>query len=277
MRRFLDAGARVMAAARTPPEALDGADFLAADLTGPDGARALAEAAMVRLGGEDVLVHVLGASTAPGGGFAGLTEEHWRAELELNLMPAARLDRLLVPGMVALGSGAVIHVVSIQARLPLHESTTDCAAAKVALATGSKALSKQAGPKGVRVNVASPGWICTEASAALVQRLAGSSGGTPESARQGILDALGGIPIGRPTKPEEVAELIAFLASDRAVAIHGADCVIDGGTIPTVQPGGRHAPDPPARRLPARRSPPPGPRRRPPARRARRRSRSRGR
>jgi NAD(P)-dependent dehydrogenase (short-subunit alcohol dehydrogenase family) len=223
-----------MTAARQRPEDLAGAEFLAADLTGPDGTRALAEAAMERLGGVDVLVHVLGGSTAPGGGFAALTEDHWRAELDLNLMPAVRLDRLLLPQMIARGSGAVIHVASIQRRLPLHDSTTAYAAAKAALVTYSKAVSKEVGPKGVRVNVVSPGWIYTEASDALVQRLATSSGNTPEAARQGILDALGGIPLGRPVKPEEVADLIAFLASDRASAIHGADYVIDGGTIPTV-------------------------------------------
>jgi NAD(P)-dependent dehydrogenase (short-subunit alcohol dehydrogenase family) len=234
VQRFLDAGARMMTAARRRPEDLAGTDFVEADLTSPDGARALAEAAMERLGGVDVLVHVLGGSRAPGGGFAALTEDHWRAEFDLNLMPAVRLDRLLLPQMVARGSGAVIHVASIQRRLPLHDSTTAYAAAKAALTTYSKALSKEVGPRGVRVNVVSPGWIYTEAADALVQRLAASSGGTPESARQGILEALGGIPLGRPAKPEEVAELIAFVASDRASAIHGAEYVIDGGTIPTV-------------------------------------------
>lgn len=234
VRRFLDAGARVMTAARQRPEDLAGADFLAADLTSLEGTRALADAVMERLGGVDVLVHVLGGSTAPGGGFAALTEDHWRAEFDLNLMPAVRLDRLLLPQMIARGSGVVIHVASIQRRLPLPDSTTAYAAAKAALTTYSKALSKEVGPKGVRVNVVSPGWIYTEASDALVQRLAASSGATPEAARQGILEALGGIPLGRPARPEEVAELIAFLASDRASAIHGADYVIDGGTIPTV-------------------------------------------
>ena len=108
------------------------------------------------------------------------------------------------------------------------------AAAKAALTTYSKALSKEIGPKGVRVNVVSPGWIYTEAADALVTRIAASTGGTPEMARQSVLDALGGIPLGRPAQPEGVAELIAFLASDRASAIHGAEHVIDGGTIPTV-------------------------------------------
>lgn len=234
VQRFLDAGARVMTAARGRPEDLGGAAFVEADLTTQDGAHALAEAAIRRLGGVDVLVHLLGGSRAPGEGFAALAEDHWRAEFDLNPMPAVRLDRLLLPQMISRGSGAVIHVASIQRRLPLHSSTTAYASAKAALTTYSKALSKEIGPKGIRVNVVSPGWIYTEAADALVQRLAASSGGTPDSARQGILEALGGIPLGRPAKPEEVAELIAFLASDRASAIHGAEYVIDGGTIPTV-------------------------------------------
>lgn len=234
VQRFLDGGARVLTAARQEPQDCAGADFVAADLTKPEGVRALAEAALERLGGVDVIVHVLGGSVAPGGGFAALTEDHWRAEIDLNLMSAVRLDRLLLPQMVANHSGVVIHVASIQRRLPLHESTTAYAAAKAALTTYSKALSKEVGPKGVRVNVVSPGWIYTEAADAMVQRLASSSGGTVEAARQGILEALGGIPLGRPAKPDEVAELIAFLASDRASAIHGVEYVIDGGTIPTV-------------------------------------------
>ncbi|WP_338664092.1 SDR family oxidoreductase [Pararoseomonas sp. SCSIO 73927] len=232
--RFLAAGAQVMSAARHPPEDLPGAQFVAVDLTTPDGPRALAQAAAERLGGVDVLVHVLGGSAAPGGGFAALTDDHWSTELNLNLMAAVRLDRAILPQMIERGGGAVIHVSSIQRRLPLPDSTTAYAAAKAALTTYSKALSKEVGPKGVRVNVVSPGWIYTEAAEALVDRIAASTGGTAESARQSILDALGGIPIGRPARPEEVAELIAFLASDRASAIHGAEYVIDGGTIPTV-------------------------------------------
>jgi hypothetical protein len=148
VRRFLDAGARVMTAARRMPEDPGGAEFVAADLSTAEGTAALAAAALDRLGGVDVLVHVLGGSGAPGGGFAALTDDHWRAELDLNLMPAVRLDRLLVPAMVARGAGVVIHVSSIQRRLPLPDSTTAYAAAKAALTTYSKALSKEVGPKG---------------------------------------------------------------------------------------------------------------------------------
>ncbi|CDZ29069.1 Hypothetical protein, partial CDS, partial [Neorhizobium galegae bv. officinalis] len=95
-------------------------------------------------------------------------------------------------------------------------------------------ISKELGPKGVRVNVVSPGWIMTESSQDLLKRLQAANGGTIEDARQIVLDSLGGIPIGRPADPHEVADLIAYLASDRAAAIHGAEFVIDGGTLPTV-------------------------------------------
>ena len=234
VQRFLAGGAQVLTAARKLPAELAGAQFVEADLTSPEGVEVLAGAALERFGGVDILVHVLGGSTAPGGGFAALSEDHWRAELDLNLMSAVRLDRALLPQMIERGAGAVIHVSSIQRRLPLYESTIAYAAAKAALATYSKALSKEVGPKGVRVNVVSPGWIYTEASDALMNRIAASTGGTVETARQSVLDALGGIPLGRPAQPEEVAELIAFLASDRASAVHGAEYVIDGGTIPTV-------------------------------------------
>jgi NAD(P)-dependent dehydrogenase (short-subunit alcohol dehydrogenase family) len=234
VQRFLAGGARVITAARAVPDDLDGAEFVQADLTTPDGCEILAEAAMRRFGGIDVLVHVVGGSSSPAGGFAALTENHWRTELDLNLMPAVRLDRRLIPQMLDRGSGAVVHVSSIQGRLPLPDSTTAYAAAKAALTTYSKALSKEVGPRGVRVNVVSPGWIMTEASGHLLERIAEGSGGTIEDARQSVLAGLGGIPLGRPAEPEEVAELIAFLASDRASAIHGGDFVIDGGTIPTV-------------------------------------------
>lgn len=234
VRRFLAGGAHVITAARAMPDGSGDAEFVQADLTTPDGCEALAGAALSRLGGVDVLVHVVGGSSSPAGGFAALTDDHWRAEIDLNLMPAVRLDRLLVPHMIERGSGAVVHVSSIQGRLPLPDSTTAYAAAKAALTTYSKALSKELGPKGVRVNVVSPGWIMTEASRRLLQRIAEGAGGTIEDARQSVLTGLGGIPLGRPAEPEEVAELIAFLASDRASAIHGGDFVIDGGTIPTV-------------------------------------------
>jgi NAD(P)-dependent dehydrogenase (short-subunit alcohol dehydrogenase family) len=136
--------------------------------------------------------------------------------------------------MIERGSGVVVHVTSIQSVLPLPDATTAYASAKAALRTYSKSISKELGPKGVRVNVVSPGWIMTEGSDVFLKRIQDANGGTLEDARQLVLKGLGGIAIGRGAEPFEVAEAIAFLASDRAAAIHGAEFVIDGGTVPTV-------------------------------------------
>lgn len=232
--RFVAGGARVITAARGAAEPIAGVEFVQADLTTPEGGALLAEAALERLGGVDVLAHVIGGSASPGGGFLALTEAHWLAELNLNLLATVRLDRLLIPQMLKQGSGAVVHVTSIQSVLPLPEATTAYAAAKAALRTYSKSISKDLGPRGVRVNVVSPGWIMTESSNELLRRLQAANGGTIEDARQVVLSSLGGIPIGRAAEPQEVADLIAYLASARAAAIHGSEFVIDGGTVPTV-------------------------------------------
>lgn len=230
---FRELGAQVLTTARTKPETVPDVLFVSADLTTPEGCSALAIAAREQMGGVDIIVHMLGGSSAPGGGFAALDDSQWRRELDLNLMPAVRLDRELVPGMVANGAGVVIHVTSIQRVLPLPEATTAYAAAKAALSTYSKSLSKEVAPRGVRVVRVAPGWIETEASVELAQRIGAEAGGGVEEGKRRIMQSLGGIPIGRPSTPEEVASLIAFIASDRAGSISGSEFVIDGGTVPT--------------------------------------------
>ncbi|TWB13930.1 SDR family oxidoreductase [Nitrospirillum bahiense] len=229
-----DNGAHVLTTARTVPETPEGGVlYVAADITTAQGCATVAQAALDRLGGVDILVNVVGGSTAPGGGFAALDDDIWMRELNLNLMAAVRLDRALLPGMIARGGGVIIHVTSIQHELPLPESTTAYAAAKAALSTYSKSLSKEVTPKGVRVVRVSPGWVETEAAVALAERLARDAGTDYEGGKAIIMKALGGIPLGRPNKPQEVADLITFLASSRAAAISGTEHVIDGGTVPT--------------------------------------------
>ncbi|MDF2974771.1 MAG: family NAD(P)-dependent oxidoreductase, partial [Microvirga sp.] len=232
--RFLAGGGRVITAARGDLEPIDGVEFVQADLTTAEGGASLVKAAVERLGGVDILAHVLGGSATPGGGFVALTDDHWLSELNLNLLATVRLDRLLIPQMIERGSGAVVHVTSIQSVLPLPDATTAYASAKAALRTYSKSISKELGPKGVRVNVVSPGWIMTEGTDVFLKRIQAANGGTIEDARQLVLAGLGGISIGRGAEPFEVADVIAYLASDRAAAIHGAEFVIDGGTVPTV-------------------------------------------
>jgi NAD(P)-dependent dehydrogenase (short-subunit alcohol dehydrogenase family) len=229
-----NAGVRVLTTARS--RGADSGDemFVAADVTRAEGCAEIADAVRKRLGGVDIVVHVVGGSSAPAGGFAVLNDEVWQSELNLNLLAAVRLDRALLPAMIEQGSGVVVHVTSIQSQLPLPQSTIAYAAAKAALSNYSKGLSKEVSPKGVRVVRVSPGWVETTAATALIGRLAAEAGSDEKTARERLMDSLGGIPIGRPAKPNEVAELIAFLVSPRAASITGSEYVIDGGTIPTV-------------------------------------------
>lgn len=230
---FRAQGATVLTSARQASSERADALFVVADLSTREGCDTLVAAVDRLLGTVDIIVHVLGGSSAPGGGFAALDDQQWQRELDLNLFPAVRLDRALLPQMLARKRGVIIHVTSIQSRLPLPAATTAYAAAKAALSTYSKSLSKEVSPQGVRVVRVSPGWIETEASVALAERLAQEAGTDYEGGKQIIMDALGGIPLGRPSAPSEVAELIAFVASPRAASITGSEFVIDGGTIPT--------------------------------------------
>ena len=116
---FLALGARVMISARHQPTSNSGALFVAADLTTAEGCATLADAVQTQLGGVDIVVHMLGGSSSPAGGYAVLSDDIWQQELALNLYPAVRLDRLLLPAMVANGKGVVVHVSSIQRTLPL--------------------------------------------------------------------------------------------------------------------------------------------------------------
>jgi NAD(P)-dependent dehydrogenase (short-subunit alcohol dehydrogenase family) len=227
------AGAHVTATGRGAPEKLAADEFIAADVSTAEGTDRVIEQ-ITRGGGADIIVHVAGGGAAPSGGFAKLTPEMWHETLELNLLGAVRLDRGLVPAMIAAGAGAIVHVTSIQRKMPLYDATLAYAAAKAALATYSKGLANELAPHGIRVNTVAPGFIQTDGAERPIDSISTGQGIDRESALQQIMDSLGGIPIGRPNQPEEVAELIAFLVSDRAATITGAEHIIDGGTLPTI-------------------------------------------
>jgi NAD(P)-dependent dehydrogenase (short-subunit alcohol dehydrogenase family) len=232
-RQLLEDGYDVITTARHRPEWLDESRFIAADATMLRGTNSVAQFVLQRWGGVDAIVHVTGGSSAPAGGFSVLGDDEWDKELNLNLLSAVRLDRALLPHMVAQGSGVIVHVSSIQRVLPLPEATLAYAAAKAALSNYSKGLSKEVSPKEIRVVRVSPGWVETEASIALMNRISTQSGISLDEAKQVIMKSLGGIPLGRPNTPQDVANLIAFLVSDKASAITGTEFTIDGGTVPT--------------------------------------------
>ncbi|RYE25944.1 MAG: SDR family oxidoreductase [Sphingobacteriales bacterium] len=233
-KRLQNAGATVIISARSEPEANDGMHFISADLGTTDGTQKLIKEVLSKFGGLDILINNLGGSDTPAGGFAKLSDENWEKTIQTNLIAPVRLDRGFLPQMIERKSGVIIHVASIQGRLPLHDSTLPYAAAKAGLINYSKGLSKEVSPKGVRVLTVSPGWIATTTNTGFLERIAENANITIEEATKTVMDALGGIPFGRPAQPNEIAEFIGFLVSPKATYLTGTEYVVDGGTIPTI-------------------------------------------
>jgi NAD(P)-dependent dehydrogenase (short-subunit alcohol dehydrogenase family) len=227
--RLRAGGARVLVAARSVPDAASD-EVIAADVSTVDGVGALGAQALERLGGVDIVVHNVGGSGQYDGGAAALTDEDWQSALDANLLAAVRLDRAIIPGMVTRGSGAIVHITSIQRRAPLPTSIP-YAAAKAALTNYSKALSNELAPKGIRVNAVCPGYIETESAYRMAAEIGKMNDITIDQARSQIMESIGGIPLGAPGSPADVGELVAFLVSDRAAYITGAEYVIDGGSV----------------------------------------------
>jgi NAD(P)-dependent dehydrogenase (short-subunit alcohol dehydrogenase family) len=233
-------GTRVIAGARDVGGELgvlaarDEIRAVSVDLSTPEGPRALVAHAE-ELGGLDILVNNVGAVAVRLGGFASVTDEQWLSSLNLNFMAAVRTTRAALTPMMKRGGGAIVTVSSVNAFLP-DPGIIDYCAAKAALTNFSKALSKEVGPA-IRMNTVSPGpvetalWLGPEGVAATVAK---ASGVDAETARQQVVASQGGLVTGRFTRPEEVADLVLFLASNRSGNITGADFVIDGGLIKTL-------------------------------------------
>ncbi|SFC65678.1 NAD(P)-dependent dehydrogenase, short-chain alcohol dehydrogenase family [Parapedobacter composti] len=233
--RLLNAGATVIITARNAPEQLkEKLYFISADLSKSAGTEKVVSEVLQKFGRLDILINNLGGSETQGGGFAVLSDEDWQQTIQTNLLAPVRLDRRFLLQMIERKSGVIIHIASIQGKLPLYDSTLPYAAAKAGLINYSKGLSKEVSPKGVRVLTVSPGWIKTDGATGMTNEIAERTGITVEEAIQQVMKSLGGIPYGRPAQPEEVAELVGFLVSPRANYLSGTEFVIDGGTIPTI-------------------------------------------
>ena len=204
------------------------AQLIQADLAAPGSADLVANQTAEILGGLDILVHCAGASFPKPGGALALTDEDWMQALTTNLLSAVRLDRAVLPGMVEQGSGAIVHVCSLQWKRP-HESSPAYGPAKAALRSYSKGLATEFGPAGIRVNTVTPGYIATPQAEARITQIMTETGTSRPEAEAQLLAAIGGVPLGRPGTAAEVAQLVAFLVSDAASYLTGAEFVIDGG------------------------------------------------
>jgi NAD(P)-dependent dehydrogenase (short-subunit alcohol dehydrogenase family) len=227
-------GAEVVITARTAPE--DGANqrhFIAADLTQSAHAEALAKEIQEKYGRLDIIVNNAGANLSPGGGFSSLSDDDWYADWTLNFLSVVRLNKLLLPTMIKQTSGVIINISTNAAKHPIWEMTMSYSSAKAALNAYSKALANELGPKGIRVNVVSPGVVKTPLMMEFIENLARTSNMTVDEAFKAVMDKVG-VPVGRMAEPEEVATLIAFLASPEAKYITGVNYSVDGGALPTV-------------------------------------------
>jgi NAD(P)-dependent dehydrogenase (short-subunit alcohol dehydrogenase family) len=227
------AGAAVVVAARSaldlPPE-----QVIVADISTAGGTTALAARTLELLDGIDILVHNVGGSDITAGGITSLTDDDWQQGFEKNFFGAVRLDRALLPTMIASGrGGAVVHVTSVQRRNPMP-GTAPYAAAKAALTNYSKALSNDLAPHRIRVNSIAPGFIETEAAAELVKQQAAANQTDIATARKQIIESIGGIPLGQPGSPRDVGDLVTFLVSEHARYLTGTEFLIDGGSTRTI-------------------------------------------
>jgi len=228
VQRLLDGGATVVATARTATdETPKAATFIPGDISTLGGVQAFAAAALDELGGVDVVVNNAGAARAHLGGISSIPDAEWLDALELNYLSAVRVNNALLPALREAGTGGAIVNISSGAALTPAPPLAHYGAAKAALNAYGKALAAELAPAGIRVATIVPGNVLTPGADAIRQNLADGLGVS-------LADTTAGIPLGRPGDPRDIAEAVAYLASDRAQWVTGASLVIDGGELATI-------------------------------------------
>lgn len=227
-------GATVVVTARKMPDNDIKHHFIATDLTNSIDVAELSTKFITEYGIPDILINNVGGTSSPAGGFKMLSDEDWSKDIELNLLASIRLDRAIVAKMIEKKSGVVIHISSINGKIPLYQSNFSYGVMKAALNAYSKTLANEVSKEGIRVNTVSPGMVRTEAMESFLKSYAQSIGKTVPEAEQVIMADLGGVPMNRLAEPEEIANMVGFLVSDGAGYITGANFLVDGGTFPAL-------------------------------------------
>jgi NAD(P)-dependent dehydrogenase (short-subunit alcohol dehydrogenase family) len=229
-------GAQVIAGARASSAGLDElvragqVRAIQVDLTGSSGPSELIEQAGDQI---DILVNNVGGAPARTGGFLSITDDDWLSTITVNFLAAVRTTRAALPAMLAAGHGVIVNTGSVNSYLP-DPAVMDYSAAKAALANFAKALSKEVGPHGIRVNSVSPGPVATDLWLGTTGVAATVSAATGTDPKDVAGQAASQMVTGRFTTPAEVADVVLFLASERAANITGATFAIDGGLVQTL-------------------------------------------
>jgi NAD(P)-dependent dehydrogenase (short-subunit alcohol dehydrogenase family) len=236
VRALADEGMHVVGGALTVDTlaGMDGVTAVAVDLVDPDGSARLVREALDRHGRIDLLVNNVGGVKLRLDGFLAIGDEDFERSLQLNFFAALRATRAVVAAMLDQGGGTIVNVASVNSFFHPDGLVIDYGAAKAALLNVAKALSQELGPKGIRINSISPGPVATDlwlGEGGVAATIAAATGTDAESVRAQAITAM---PTGRFTTPEEVATLVALLASPRAGNVTGSNYVIDGGLIKTM-------------------------------------------
>ncbi len=232
--KLYNSGVQVVVTARTAPnENTNGQYYISADLAQPESAEAVAKEILKKYGKIDIIVNNAGANLSPGGGFSVLSDEHWNNDWQLNFMSAVRINKALLPTMIKQKNVVIVNISTGAAKQPIWEMTMSYSSAKAALNAYSKALASEVGPKGIRVNVVSPGVVKTPLMLEFIENLAKTANITSDEAFKAVMDKVN-VPLGRMAEPEEVATLVAFLVSSEAQYLTGSNYSLDGGASPTV-------------------------------------------
>ncbi|MGH3345229.1 MAG: SDR family NAD(P)-dependent oxidoreductase [Carbonactinosporaceae bacterium] len=234
-------GASVVVGSRTGSEELDAlcgtheVTAISVDLADREGPGKLIGDAVDRHGAIDVLINNVALSELAAS-IAEFTDDQWQRIVNLTLLAAVRAVRAALPAMDGRPGACIVNISSVNSKVPAR-MIAPYSAAKAALTNYSAALSEELAPRGIRVNTISPGPIRTPlwtSPGSFADMMAEQLGTTSEDVMNRVLPESMGLSIGRVGEPEEVADLVAFLASARATNITGGDYLIDGGMVKTV-------------------------------------------